>query len=254
MDFSNRYILTFAFLLCLVSALGVSSLAVSLKDLQDANKLLDKRTNVLSVAGVIEPGQKVTIEEADAFFKDEIEVLVIDRQTGETLDLDPETVDPLKLQRDPAMSEKTPAQHKRTQISRLPDQLVLYRINSAGHEGYVLPIWGTGLWSTLLGFLALSGDLQTVTGITFYEHGETAGLGGEVDNPAWKAQWPGKRAFDENGEPAIEVVKAGLLTPGKEDVQVDGLSGATITTKGVEYMVQLWLSEDGYGQYFNRVR
>ena len=252
MEFSNRYILTFAFVLCLVSALGVSSLAVSLKDLQDANKLLDKRTNILRVAGVVEPGKKVTIEEADALFK-EIDVLVIDRRTGETLGIDPETVDPLRMQRDPEMSAETPAAHQRTQISRLPDQLVLYRVNTEGKQGYVLPIWGTGLWSTLLGFLALDNDLRLVTGITFYEHGETAGLGGEVDNPNWKALWPGKRAFDDDGQPAIEVVKAGLLTPGKEDVQVDGLSGATITTKGVEYMVQLWLSEDGYGQYFNRV-
>jgi Na+-transporting NADH:ubiquinone oxidoreductase subunit C len=253
LDFSNRYILGFALLLCLASALGVSSLAVSLKDLQDANKLLDKRTNILQVAGVLEPGQKVTIEEADALFK-EIDVLVIDRQTGATLDVDPETVDPLKMQRDPDHSEPTPEEHKKTQVSRLPDQLVLYRVNSAGHEGYVLPIWGVGLWSTLLGFLALDDELETITGITYYEHGETAGLGGEVDNPNWKAQWPGKRAFDESGEPAIEVVKAGLLTPGKEDVQVDGLSGATITTKGVEYMVQMWLSEDGYGKYFDTVR
>ena len=82
-------------------------------------------------------------------------------------------------------------------------------ISEAGDlEMVMVPIEGNGLWSTLYGFLALDADTRTVVGITFYEHKETPGLGGEVDNPRWKALWPGRKAFlDEGYAPKIEVIK-----------------------------------------------
>ena len=87
------------------------------------------------------------------------------------------------------------------------------------------------LWSTLYGYLALKSDLETIQGLTFYEHAETPGLGGEVDNPAWKAQWEDQKLYDESGEPAAEVFKG--TAPSGDPYAVDGLSGATITSRGV---------------------
>jgi Na+-transporting NADH:ubiquinone oxidoreductase subunit C len=116
----------------------------------------------------------------------------------------------------------------------------------------VLPIQGYGLWSTLKGYLAVKSDLSEVVGITYYEHGETPGLGGEVDNPRWKAQFPGKPIFGPSGETVLTVVKNGQVTNSK--VQVDGIAGSTITTKGVNLMLQFWLSEHGYGHYLARLR
>jgi Na+-transporting NADH:ubiquinone oxidoreductase subunit C len=114
----------------------------------------------------------------------------------------------------------------------------------------IIPIRGRGLWSTLFGYIALAEDASQVSGITFYEHGETPGLGGEVDNPDWKAQWPGKAAI-EDGQVVIEVKKQGQVTDSRR--QVDGMAGATITTQGVHRLVRFWLGEQGFGKYLARL-
>jgi Na+-transporting NADH:ubiquinone oxidoreductase subunit C len=101
----------------------------------------------------------------------------------------------------------------------------------------------------------LENDLKTVSGITFYQHGETPGLGGEVDNPNWKGGWQGKQAFDDAGDVIIQVIK-GKVMPGSPDAdhQIDGLSGATLTARGVDNLVQFWLGENGYGPYLQQIR
>ena len=117
----------------------------------------------------------------------------------------------------------------------------------------ILPVYGKGLWSTLYGFIALEADLNTVAGLTFYEHAETPGLGGEIDNPRWKAFWPGKQ-LRANGDLRIEVVK-GQVNPDSPDAvhQVDGLSGATITSRGVSNLVRYWIN-DGFGPYLDKLK
>ena len=112
----------------------------------------------------------------------------------------------------------------------------------------VLPIHGYGLWSTLYGFLALKGDFDTVAGITFYEQEETAGLGGEVENPAWKALWVGKEIYDEAHDVVFKVIK-GNVDPKSADAlhEVDGLSGATMTSRGVQNLIHYWLGAEGFG-------
>jgi len=116
-------------------------------------------------------------------------------------------------------------------------------------QAMIFPIEGKGLWSTLYGYIALAPDANTVVGITFYDHGETPGLGGEVDNPRWKSLWPGRKVFDERGNPVIQVKKGSAGPPAKDPHQVDGLSGATLTSRGVTALVQFWLGENGYGPY-----
>lgn len=118
----------------------------------------------------------------------------------------------------------------------------------------ILPIRGYGLWSTLYGFIALEADASTVAGIGFYEHGETPGLGGEVDNPVWKANWQGKEVY-ASGELAIEVIK-GSVNPESPNAshEVDGLAGATLTTKGVDYLVEFWLGEYGYQTFLENLK
>ena len=246
MEFSNRYIVGFALILCLVCALGVSSAAVSLRDLQQANELLFKQKNVLMAAGIMEAGAEISPEQVTSYFE-EIHELVIDRESGATLDEDSSKVDPLKLASEEDTSVATPREFKSTQVKRLPDKLLVYEVSVEGHAGLVLPIHGSGLWSTLYGFIALSTDGLTIKGITYYAHGETPGLGGEVENPKWRAQWPGKLAVDADGTTLVRVVKPGLGT--NPDTDVDGISGATITSDGVHNMLQLWLGEHGYGPY-----
>ena len=118
----------------------------------------------------------------------------------------------------------------------------------------ILPVHGKGLWSTMYGFVSLASDLTTVRGFSFYEHGETPGLGGEIDNPNWKQQWQGKRIYGENGELRIEVVKG---TVDKNDpnavFKADGLAGSTLTARGVDNLLKYWLGEDGYQPFLERL-
>ena len=113
----------------------------------------------------------------------------------------------------------------------------------------ILPIEGKGLWSTLYGYLAVGRDGNTIRGITFYQHGETPGLGGEVDNPKWKALWPGRKAYDAEGHAAIGVIKGQAPGAAEAPHKVDGLSGATITSNGVTKLVRFWLGDGGFGKF-----
>ena len=112
----------------------------------------------------------------------------------------------------------------------------------------ILQIRGYGLWGTLYGYIAIKDDFNTVSGIEFYEHKETPGLGAEVDNPKWKASWKGKKIYKDN-EVVLSVIKGKV---DESDLQssykVDGLSGATITSRGVTNMVSYWFGESGYSQ------
>lgn len=259
MDFSNKYILGFALAICLVCSLAVSSLAVVLDERIDANKRLDQQLNILRVAGMIEAGAHPTAEQANALFED-IEILLVSSASGAIEGEIPAEefgkYDMYKASKDPQLSTAIdPAKAPRArgvQLSRIPDKLVVYKVVAEGHECYVFPFWGNGLWSTMKGFLALESDLRTVKGLTYAEHGETAGLGGEVDNPVWKAQWPGKRVYGDDGKVALDVVKFGKVNDPAH--QVDGISGATITSVAVGAAVQVWLGEQGYGPYLAAVR
>ncbi len=118
----------------------------------------------------------------------------------------------------------------------------------------ILQVWGRGLWSTMYGYLALDNDGNTIRGLTFYEHGETPGLGGEVDNPRWKAAWPGRRVFDTNNRPSLVMRKGGAGAPNQDPHGFDGLSGATITSRGVEHLLNFWLGEAGYGPFLAQLK
>ena len=209
------YSIVFAAVVCLVCAVFVSASAVSLKSRQDENAFLDKQRNVLIAAGLAREGEVLSTEEVQARFGP-IQSVVVDLETGQELpEMDPETFDQRAASSDPDTSRDAP--NNPAGIQRLPNQALVYRLEeNDALDLVILPIEGKGLWSTLYGFIALDADLETIRGITFYEHKETAGLGGEVDNPRWKALWPGRRAFDEGGEPTIEVIR-GQAGPHREE-------------------------------------
>lgn len=247
------YTLVFAAMVCVVCAVVVSGAAVSLKERQTANATLDKQKNVLLAAGLKEEGENLTAGEVEERFAS-IEMKVIDLATGEELpDVDPRTFDQQDLARDPTSSravERNPAQ-----VQRVPEQALVYEKyhDDGALDMVILPVEGNGLWSTLYGFVALDADLNTVRGLTFYQHGETPGLGGEVDNPSWKALWPGREIFGPGGEPEIEVVKGRAGPPEQAPHEVDGLSGATITSRGVTHLLHFWVSANGFRPYLKRL-
>ena len=253
-QYSNAYVVGFATAVCLVCSIVVSTAAVALRDRQDRNKVLDRQTQVLVVAGLLEEGQKTSPENVEHLFGENIRIRVVNLETGEYDDsVDAATYDQRKATKDPAASHAAPANS--AGIARVPTYALVYqRVEDEELQSLILPIEGKGLWSTLYGYLALATDTTTIEGITFYEHGETPGLGGEIDNPNWKSVWIGRQAFDENWQPAVEVIK-GLAGPVAEDpYRIDGLSGATLTARGVSDLVRFWLGEDGFEPYLANFR
>ncbi len=247
-------------LLCGVCSLMVSGAAVGLRSTQQTNKELDKKRNVLVVAGLIGPKERPSEAETNEKFR-QIEVKVVDlRDKGNAryaIDVDVATFDQRKAAKDPEHSKELGQDEDVANIKRREHYATVYRIMDGDRlDQIVLPIKGYGLWSILYGFVSIDSDLVTIRGIGFYEHGETPGLGGEVDNQKWKDLWKnGKKAFDEKGDVSIEVIKGVVSANAKNpEHQVDGLSGATFTSNGVTNMLKYWLGPDGFGPYLNRLR
>jgi len=239
-----------ALALCIVCAVVVSSAAVILRPTQEVNKLLDLKTNILASAGLLQEGVSIETQ------FEQISTRVVDLQTGEfTNAVDVATYDQRKASKDPALSKALDPKQDPAKIKRRANYATVYMVEGEqGIEKIILPIKGYGLWSTLYGFLALEADLETVAGIGFYEHTETPGLGGEVDNPRWKSSWVGKQAYNQ-GKLTITVLKgkADLSRAGSES-QIDGLAGATLTTRGVDNLVRYWLGDEGFRPLINSLK
>lgn len=239
-----------ALALCVVCAVVVSSAAVILRPTQEVNKLLDLKANILASAGLLQEGVSIETQ------FEQISTRVVDLQTGEFTDaVDAATYDQRKASKDPALSMVLDPKQDPAKIKRRANYATVYMVEGEqGIEKIILPIKGYGLWSTLYGFLALEADFETVAGIGFYEHTETPGLGGEVDNPRWKASWVGKQAYNQ-GELAITVLKgkADMSRAGSES-QIDGLAGATLTTRGVDNLVRYWLGDEGFRPLINSLK
>ena len=240
-----------AVLLCIVCSVIVSASAVLLRPAQKHNKELDINKNILMAAGIYEQGKSVTEQ-----FKS-IKVKLVDLETGKFTDaVDVATYDQRKAEKDPALSTSLSSAVDVANISSREQYSKVYLVEENGAlKTIILPIRGYGLWSTLRGFLALDADLNTIKGLGYYEHGETPGLGGEVDNPKWKAMWVDKQAYDQSGDVAISVIKGHVdANTANAEHKVDGLSGATLTSKGVDNMMQFWLGENGFGPFISHLK
>ena len=244
-------IVSVALALCVVCSIVVSAAAVVLKPAQEVNKTRDLKRNILMAAGLYDAG--LTIEEQ---FQ-RVDSRVVDISTGQyATDIDPEGFDQRAAAKDPATSVALDSDADIAHIIRQPRYAMVYLVNDEAGDlsKVILPVHGYGLWSTLYGFVALESDGNTIAGLGFYEHKETPGLGGEVDNPRWKDLWKGKQVY-RDGAVAISVVK-GSVDQGSDAAnwQVDGLSGATLTSRGVSNLVQYWLGEDGFEPYLRNLR
>ncbi len=251
---STGYIVGFVTALCGVCAMFVATAAVGLKDKQEANKVVDRQSKVLAVAGLMKTDEVLSADEIRARYEKNIKARLVDLATGQYVeDVDANTFDQRKATKDPAQSKVAPT--NLAQVTRVPNRGLVYQVLDAGQvKTLVIPIVGKGLWSTMYGFLALKADANTIAGITFYEHGETPGLGGEVENPKWQALWPGRKVFDGSGQVAVKVIKGNAGAPAQDPHRVDGLSGATITARGVSATLAFWLGNTGYGPYLERFR
>lgn len=247
-----RKIVAVALTLCLTCSVLVASAAVLLRPLQERNQALAIKQQIVRVAGL-----QGDAEQIEQLFAAHIETRIVDLATGNYDDtIDPGSFDQRAAARSPATGTALAAAVDIARIKRRARHAPVYLVREAGRiRTVILPVYGAGLWSTMYGFLALGGDGVTITGLTFYEHAETPGLGDAIEQPAWQARFHGKAAFDEQGKVRIMVTRGGGDAAAPEArYQVDGISGATLTSNGVSNLLRFWLGEQGFGPYLHKLQ
>ena len=242
-----------AFAICLVCSLIVSFAAVSLRDLQNENAINNKSIKILQAAKIYDESIDVRTQ------FDKLEMKFVDFETGKILnsykDFKIEEYDQLKSTRDSNLSKPLSAADDIAIIKNRENvgKFFIVRDQNNNIDKLILPIRGYGLWGTLFGYVAIEEDFNTVAGLEFYEHKETPGLGAEVDNPRWKALWPGKKIYKDD-KVVLSVIKGKVQTGDvNSNYKVDGLSGATLTSRGVNNMLTYWFGESGYSKLFKEL-
>lgn len=260
-------VIMLAVVLCVVCSTVVSTAAVGLKSLQDKNIALDRKVNLLQVTGFEDLG---SADEINELFGERFEVEIIDLETGQ-----PAVEDAMKALNEAGKKmeseEETLVKYNQVWASKSKKDAVsdplskeqdiiqikyrekfshvyIMKSETGEVEKYVFPVRGYGLWSMMKGFLAVEPDLQTIAGLTFYEHAETPGLGGEIKSEKFKSQWPGKHIYGDQGDVRVQVVKAAP----DDQYSIDALTGATITSNGVSKMMEYWLGDQGFGPYIKQ--
>ncbi len=237
----------------LLASVLVAGSAVLLRPTQVANRQLEQKKRILEIL----EGASLVGERSGPVEVTDLEARVIDLASGEeAAAIDANKYDQREAAKDTAQSVAIPPQKDIAQIGRRAKYAVVYEITKAGRlELIILPVHGRGFGSTLYGYLGLAGDAQTVVGLSFFEQGETPGLGALVDDPVWRQQWSGKKVRDDSGEVRLGVARGQV--PSGDPIaayQVDGLTGATWTGQGVTNLLRYWLGEDGFGPYLRKIR
>lgn len=246
--------------LCIVCSILVSAVVVQLRPQQKRNAELDYKKNILVSAGLLKEGEDVE----EAFKK--VETILVDFDSGKVVNTsdvsvvkDLKTYDQNKAATDPNRNLVIPDQFDVANLNSRAKyaKVFLTRDEDGKPQTIILNIRSKGLWSTMLGFIALEPDAKTIKGFAYYAHGETPGLGGEVDNPKWKKQWIGKSIYDDEFNVNFAVIKGNVNKSASNlmaKYQVDGLSGATITSDGVSNSMKYWFGANGYKTFLDNVR
>lgn len=252
MAFSTGYTFGFATAICLVCSLSVASLSLGLRDIQEDNQRRDLQGNILGALGLPEDGHKLSGEEIDKLWEERVEFRAVDASgkilegAGGDKDGDGDC--------DPDDAKLALAAVKGT--DKAPEVLGLYIRKDGQSDGMLaVPVNGKGLWGPISGYVALDPAARQVTGVTFFAPKETPGLGAEIMADKFKSQWSGKKIVDASGSAkTVHVVKgeAATLCPGDVDHCVDGVSGATITSRGVDQMVEQAIG--WYDPYLKQLR
>lgn len=225
---------------CLVCSIIVSTAAVGLRDLQQTNADIDKQSNIIEAAGLSE----IAAGDIAGTFDKYVEERFVDLKTGKYVDV-PADFDMYKAAKQDAYSVKVEGSNVGFKQRSSVANVYVVKDDAGKVTRIVLPVYGSGLWDLMYGLLAVDADGNTIRELVYYQHKETPGLGGEVQNPSWKAKWDGKKLY-KDGDVAIEVNKG---DNSNNQYAVDALSGATLTSNGVENTLTYWVGENGYGPY-----
>ena len=232
---SNRYTFTFALIICVVCSFSLAAVSQGLKEKKDLNMILDVKKNILKAVALKEPIQpKAKPQAVLKIYQEKIEEVVVDA--------DGKVIPGKKIEA----------------IQEGEDLFPLYIYKEQGKVlAYCFPIVGKGLWSTLYGYFALEPDAVTVRGLTFYKHGETPGLGAEIEKEWFAENFKGKKIWDVKNKQLTPIVVAkgkvvDSIAQDRQFYHVDGISGATMTCKGVNAILGKWINQ--YDAYFSRIR
>ncbi|AHG76207.1 Na(+)-translocating NADH-quinone reductase subunit C [Mannheimia varigena] len=239
--------LTVVVLLSLICSLIVAGAAVLLKPTQDMQKQLDKQKNILQAAGLLEPNTNVPVT-----YEKFIEPKVVDLATGEYVE-GMKDFDARAAAKDPKENVTIAPEDDKANIKVRAKYAEVYLVKDETGKvtQVVLPMHGNGLWSMMYGFVAVQPDANTINGITYYEQGETAGLGGEIANPNWQKNFVGKKLYNDNNDVALTISKGASAN---KEHGIDGLSGATLTSNGVDGSFKYWFGKSGFGPYLAKFK
>ena len=226
--------------LSFVCSILVATTAVLLKPVQERNEDEFRQRIILEVAGLMQPDVSI-----DTLFA-AIETRMVEVDSGDYVtDLSAT---------DAELSVAIPAESDIANIRQRTVYSPVYLVREGGElQQIILPVYGSGLWSTMYGYLSVGTDGNTVNGLRFYSHAETPGLGDQVDKPAWRALWVGKQLYDDNGVARIEVIR-GVSQDRDSPYEIDGMSGATLTGRGVSQLVRFWVGPQGFGPYLQKIQ
>jgi Na+-transporting NADH:ubiquinone oxidoreductase subunit C len=243
-----------ALAVALVCSVMVSTTRVLLRPVRLAYEHLDRNRHIVLAAGLAEPGEALSDREIVAGFR-ELQAMIVDLETARpAADMDPAAFDQRAAAQNPDLSVAIPGGKDIAGLGRRSRFAPVYFLTRDGRtDRIVLPVRGTGMWSMIYGYLALGPDLNTIAAVTFYEQGETPGVGDRFLDPAWQAQWSGKTVYDSHG-----VVRFGIASAKpdalRERYEVDAITGATVTTDSITNLVRYWMGDHGFGPYLLHLR
>ncbi|MDE6006827.1 MAG: NADH:ubiquinone reductase (Na(+)-transporting) subunit C [Muribaculaceae bacterium] len=226
---SNTYTIIYAVVLVLIVGVVLSVVYQALRPQQEENIANDKKRQILAAA-LITPSEGETISE---LYEQHIKASFIVNSKGERID---DGIDPFSVKVDQEV--KKPADDR---------LLPVYECSTDAGTKYIVPVYGAGLWGPIWGYIALDSNGETIYGAYFAHQGETPGLGAEIEKPAFSTQFEGKDIFNASGDfQSVKVVKNGQEP--SEGAYVHAISGGTITSQGVQKMLQNSL--EPYTAYF----
>ncbi len=240
----------------LICSVLVSVSAVVLRPIQQQNELIQRYRNIVALTGLVPAGEQLGNEDILSAVND-LDVRVVNLNTGRfEPDMDPELVNARAALNDPELSVPIPSEADAARLGRRAVHEVVYLVWADDQlDRIILPISGQGMWSTLYGYLALEGDLNTIAAVTFYEQTETAGLGDQIQNPDWNARWVGRRLYGNGGAVRFRIAAGPVDDDSPAAVHdVDGISGATVTADAVTALVQFWFAGEGFQPFIAELK
>lgn len=243
-------------LTALVCSSLVSAAVVILRPIQLDNQMLERSRNIMQLTGLLPTDRFVDDDQTlDLYKRLDLRIVDIDK-AGFDDEIDPVTFDERRAQNDPALSVAIPASRDQARLGRRSRFAPVYLVwKERRLDRIILPVRGSGMWSMIYGYIALEPDLNTISGMTFYEQNETPGLGDQITHVHWLEQWEGRQVYDHQGNPRFRI-SDGVVEPGSAtaEFEVDALTGATVTANAVNDLMHYWFGPHGYRPFLLAMR